>query len=240
MLLIGCSQENDGNTADNQNIDSNGTQEERPYDESIVGKTSDFTFEYSDTTIHGDTVYEVDFMEWSMNELDLAKFNNIERQGDTLIFHTKDSTLFLVNEYYDEEKHNYEAPRYRLVEYYNQVNVFELQVECYEYSYHVLVDMNSSDTLVTIGKPLFGHDGKLVFTSNVDLETQYTENGFEIFRLDENGFELIKSNLLDTWGIAKATWQDERTLLVLKATIDDRYDLHFKQGVVRMKVPESR
>ena len=236
LFLIGCSQENNVNTTNKQNIESN----EISQDEKVENKTDEFAFEYKDTTIKQKVEYQVDFMQWSMNELDLTKYNNIERQGDSLIFHIKDSILYIVNEYYNEERHNYEAPRYRLVEFYDQVNVVELQVECYEYSYHVLVDMNSADTLNTIGKPIFSRDGKVVFTSNVDLETQFTENGFEVFRMNENGFELVKTNLLDTWGVAKAKWIDSRTLLVLKATIDDNYDLHFKQGVVRLNIAECR
>ena len=204
--------------------------------EEVENELKNQYFSYKDTVFNGTYKYQMDFSIWLRDEKDFSQFEKIERNGDSLIFRTAKKRLVLVNEEFDEETQNFEAPAYRFVKFYEKANVAEVQVQAYEYSYHVLVDMNSGDSIVTYGKPLFNNDNSIIFASNVDLDVQYTENGFQIIKKDSNGFKLIKTILLNDWGIAKASWISKNRLLISKATIDEKYDKHYKPGVLSLDI----
>ena len=95
-----------------------------------------------------------------------------------------------------------------------------------------MVDFNTTDTIWTFGQPLFNHDNSLIFSANVDLESGYTENGFEIISKDSQGLTKLNTTLLDRWGVSKASWIAENRILVQKVTQDEKYNDVFTTGII--------
>ncbi len=239
LLFDSCSGEQATNRSDVSTVKvEEDTVEESPQDEPSELKvdTTKQCFQYRDTILSHNYKFQMDFMGWTIDEIDLSPYPNIERIEDTLIFRAEKSTVTLVNEEYIEEKQNFEAPRYSFVKFHEQANIAVVQVQVYEYSYHVLVDMFSGDTIITYGKPLFNKNNSLLFASNVDLDVQYTENGFQLIKKDSNGFKLLNTTILSDWAVAKASWIGKNRILISKAIIDDKYDMHYKTGVLTLDV----
>jgi hypothetical protein len=191
-------------------------------------------FTYKDSSINKNYKFQRNFDEWNFEEIDLSTYENIKRIGDSLIFYFPNSTFMLINEEYDEELENYEASDFKMVKFHEKQNIAEIHAICYEYSYYVLVDFNAADTIWTFGQPLFNRDNSLIFSANVDLESGYTENGFEIISKDPHGFTKLNTTLLDRWGVSKASWIAENRILVQKVTKDEKYNDVFTTGIITL------
>lgn len=191
-------------------------------------------FTYKDSLVSKNYKFQHNFEEWNFEEIDLSTYENIKRIGDSLIFNFPNSTFMLINEEYDEELENYEASDFKMVKFHEKQNIAEIHAICYEYSYYVLVDFNTADTIWTFGQPLFNRDNSLIFSANVDLESGYTENGFEIISKDSQGLTKLNTTLLDRWGVSKASWIAENRILVQKLTHDEKYNDVYTTGIITL------
>lgn len=192
------------------------------------------TYQLKDTILPEYFKFDFDFIDFQINEINLNEFSNVDRIDDTLFFKTDDTTIVLINSYFNEEEQNYDAAQYKIIAYHKEANIYELFVNSYEYYCYMLVDMNYANEIYTIGRPLFSEDLKYIFVSNVDLETQYTENGFELYNLERNGYVLVERVILDLWGIGKASWQNEHKLVISKVTLDEHYDEMFSPAILSL------
>ena len=237
LLFLSCSHQN---TIDNLNTKNSDNITINTSSISTMSDETNENFLYSDTTLSKDFDFEMDFNTWIVNEEDLSKYENLLRFGDTLKIKTEDTILLFINEAFDEEEQNYNASSYIFTELYNSSKIIELQVQAYEYSYHILVDLISGDTISTIGKPLYNENTSIIFCSNVDLEVGYTENGFQIIKKDSLGFNLIETNILDSWAISKSSWLSKNQLMVQKTTLDENYNFHYKNGFLTLPNIDSQ
>ena len=182
----------------------------------LKNKGNSNSYSYYDTIISGNVKFQKNFEIWIQGEKDFNFYKNIERIA------------------------NYGAPTYSFVELNDKANVAVVQVEAYEYSYHVLVDMNTGDTISLYGKPIFRKDNSIIFASNVDLESGYTENGFQVVVKNSKGFTLVNTTLLEYWGIAKASWLQKNKLLISKVTLDEKFNKHFRTGILNINLKECK
>ncbi|WP_053970621.1 hypothetical protein [Mangrovimonas sp. ST2L15] len=179
--------------------------------------------------------YDVDFSDWKTDEIDLSQFDFLHRVNDTLRIIARDTIIMIINEPYDEVKQNFEASDFIVAHVYLKESVVELQAVAYEYSYHVLADLKTGDTISSYGQPLFSKDGNFIFTSNVDLEVGYDDNGYQLIKLDSLGFTNIKTVDIVDWGIQKASWISKDSIIYSRVTLNNNYELSSKNEKMKIK-----
>ncbi|MDO5980378.1 hypothetical protein [Flavivirga spongiicola] len=179
--------------------------------------------------------FDTDFSDWKTDEVDLSQFEFLERTNDTLKIIARDTTIRLVNEYFDDEKQNYGASRFIVANVYPNHDVIELQAISYEYSYHVLAYLKTGDTIFSYGKPMFSKDGKYIFTSNVDLNAGFDDNGYQIIKLDSLGFKNVKTVDIENWGIQKASWIGTDSIVYSKVTLNENYGFDTEVKKIKIK-----
>ena len=179
--------------------------------------------------------FDTDFSDWRIDEIDLSQFEFLERVHDTLKIIARDTTIRLVNEHFDEVKQNYGASNFIVANVYPSHNVIELQATSYEYSYHVLAYLKTGDTIFSYGKPMFSEDGKYIFTSNVDLNAGFDDNGYQLIKLDSLGFKNIKTVDIENWGIQKASWIGVDSIVCSKVTLNEDYDFDTEIKKIKIK-----
>ncbi len=180
-------------------------------------------------------IYDMDFSDWKIDEIDLSLYEFLKRDKDTLKIVAKDTTILMVNEHFDEDKENYGASNFSVAHVYLDQSVVELQAIAFEYSYHVLADLKTGDTIFSYGQPMFSKDGEYIFTSNVDLDVAFDDNGYQLIKRDSLGFTTVKTVDIEDWGIQKASWISNDSIAYSKVTMNENYESSFEDRKMKIK-----
>jgi len=128
----------------------------------------------------------------------------------------------LINEPYLEDESNYaENVSYHYV---NSIgDYWQVDALCYEYNFTVLVNQYTGDTINTIAPGPISPSKRFIICSNVDLETQYTENGIELFELKNNHHSKIGFTEITNWGLFQIEWITDNKLKAIKVDMTENY-----------------
>ena len=225
LFLIGCKDQQKSIQ------EKNKTRIDTLTENKIGSKTAPIILENEKAIVN----YDTDFSDWKIDEIDLTPYSFLNRKNDTLILTARDTIILLVNEYYDEFKENYGASSFSVAHVYPHYNIVELQATAYEYSYHILADLHTGDTIFSYGQPMFSNNGKYIFTSNVDLEIGYDDNGYQLITVDSLGFNTLKTVTLEGWGIQKASWISADSIAFSKVTLNENYELNSENKKMKLK-----
>lgn len=239
FYLVSCSQSNEKDSADISQMKKTEQQDSLPKVENRIKEIESNViktdwYEYRDTIISDSVIFDVDLSSWKIEE-NFSNDSLAYRIEDTLFIRCKDHTVALIDEVFDETLENFDASQYLLSGLYPQWNLAEVSVLQYEYDFYVLVDLNTGDTLHSIGKALMSPSLDYIFSPNEDLEVGFTYNGYEVFKSIDGHYKRIKMVLIDDWGITQAKWMNENELLIQKKTIDDQYNAKYQYGVLKLK-----
>lgn len=201
-------------------------------------ETNFMHFEFRDSTFEYADLSGIYFPEYNWVEANLEELDGISRSGDTLSIDTEVGSIQLVNSVYNELLENYEAANFKLLSLDSEHKIIDLGADSYEWSSHLWIDLETGRQLETNGAPIFSPDGSLIFCSNVDLETNFTQNGFEVYQRTHDGFIALGTMHELDWTIARATWINNRTLSVVKATVDDKYQEIFQSGLLTLELKD--
>ncbi|MEX1001964.1 MAG: hypothetical protein WDZ35_07605 [Crocinitomicaceae bacterium] len=161
--------------------------------------------------------------------------NYIIKISDTLTFPLGNGEYFkLVDVPYNEDDSNFsEAVSYHYV---NSIgNYWQVDALCYEYNFTILVNKQSGDTIQTIAPGPISPSKNLILCSNVDLETQYTENGIELYELHKNTHTKIGFKEIANWGLFEIEWISDNKLKALKVDMTEDYNYELRNVTIELK-----
>jgi len=164
---------------------------------------------------------------------DHADTNNcITKTLDTLTFLLENGEYFkLIDVPYNEDESNFsEQVSYHYV---NSIgNYWQVDAICYEYNFTILINKYSGDTLQTIAPGPISPSKNLLICSNVDLETQYTENGIELYELKNNTHNKIGFKEISEWGIFEMEWISDNKLKALKVDMTKEFNYELRNVTI--------
>ena len=165
---------------------------------------------------------------------ELPDTSRVIKNPDSLTFLLKNGTKFSLKDvgYLEDESNFLETVSYHYV---NSIgNYWQVDALCYEYNYTVLINQYSGDTINTIAPGPISPSKRLMLCSNVDLESQYTENGIEIFELSDNRHTKIGFTEILNWGLFEIEWISDTRLKAVKVDMTEKYDYELRNVVIEL------
>jgi hypothetical protein len=243
LVTYGCSNdpEMDANAQKNEIVNVSDLEDEEQ------GISTNIQEKFSDTISIGnydliinqtDTIVRlIDYpnSKLSYYKKDLTDTNNyVTKMSDTLTFLLENGEHFkLVDVPYNEDDSNFsEAVTYHYV---NSIgNYWQVDALCYEYNFTILVNKHSGDTIQAIAPGPISPSKNLILCSNVDLETQYTENGLELYELKKNAHIKIGFKEIANWGIFEMEWISDNKLKALKVDMTEEYNYELRNITIEI------
>ncbi len=135
-------------------------------------------------------------------------------------FSTTDSTLTLFlenNEKIILPKWDKELDLgYNFENYFPQTNYILLYVQYYEGNGWMLVNRKNGFKRFMHGQPYFSPDNKSILTASVDLEADYSFNGIEYYKLQNDTLTKILELKIKDWGPEKIKWTSNSSAVIAK------------------------
>lgn len=172
---------------------------------------------------------------WLKEDSLMQFFPKVSRNGDSLLFETVENGLVVLEDIPFLNDDDIDCAFYSFQGDVNGSDFWELFATGYEFHWSVLVSKKTGKMSEMSGRPTFSPDQKWLLTGNTDLEAAFTDNGFELYSLEND--EIIEVGHVDplNWGPMSLKWLNNREILVTAGMIDySTYDMSFKNVVLTM------
>jgi hypothetical protein len=170
---------------------------------------------------------------------------NILSSNEYSVIKSKDRVLTLeldgrkTKVYKDERNDLYDKPKdpltgwddiveynkvYKFSDFYEDINSYLIRVELYEAGYYLLVNKTTGEDVIVPGKIIISSKKDRFISSNSDVVSGFSENGFEIFKLENNHFIKEMELYPENWGPAYVIWSGVDEVTVYKEIYSDSSD----------------
>lgn len=160
----------------------------------------------------------------------------VRRQGSRLVFKCREGKeAILENRLTDGEDH----VEYKYLGQLQDQGYYVISANFYEWYNYFLINELNGDTTVMRGLPVLSPNGKWILSGNADLVAGFTENGYELYRITNDGLMLLGTRELITWGPEATYWKNDSELLVRRIVIDTLTPSTERKDYIRMKLRDE-
>lgn len=160
----------------------------------------------------------------------------VRRQGHKLFFKCRNGKeAMLENKLTDDEDH----AEYKYLGQLSDKGYYVIAANFYEWYNYFLISEANGDTTVLRGLPSVSPDGKMLLSGNADLIAGFTDNGYELYRLTNEGPMLLGSRELLTWGPESTYWTNDSELMVRRIVIDTLAPNSERKEYIKMRVKSN-
>jgi hypothetical protein len=133
---------------------------------------------------------------------------------------------------------NREETDFSFENYFQELKLLLFRVQWGEGNNYAIIDFTNGKKTYIIGQPFFSPDKKFMVTINCDIEAQYSNNGFELFKVVNRDFKKIWSYDPTTWGPVDIKWIDNSTMTSKNHKLDT-LDGQIKSTYTKIKVKRN-
>lgn len=157
----------------------------------------------------------------------------VRRQGLKLLFKCRNGReAVLENRLTEGEDH----VEYEYLGQLHDESYYVVSANFYEWYNYFLINQANGDTVVLRGLPILSPNGKMILSGNADLFAGFTDNGYELYRVTNDGLMLLGTRELLTWGPEATYWQNDSELMVQRIVIDTLAPNSERKEFIRMKM----
>lgn len=156
----------------------------------------------------------------------------VKRNGDTLFFVTASGVATLTNVNADDDS-------YSQYSYYGKIPGTDQYLTLglfYEWYNYFLISSKTGDTTILWGAPEVSPDKKLLITANADLEAGFTNNGLQLFGLEDGNIVSAGEKLIDEWGPEEIRWVNNNQAIAKMVFISSDGKITYRYGYVRLTI----
>lgn len=113
-------------------------------------------------------------------------------------------------------------------------NYWQLKALCYEYHFTVIMNQITGDTIRSIAPGAFSPSNDLLFCSNIDMESQFTPNGIEIYELSKGYHSKIGFARISNWGLKDLVWISDTKLTATRVDVTDRMTYELRNVTIEL------
>lgn len=150
----------------------------------------------------------------------LAKDTSVTRIGSDLYIRLANNKQLILSSNSVDDGDAY--IRFKFTGDYPAIKRKGFEVTYYEADGFELVNPENGDTLLTWTAPVISPDKKYFICATQDLIEGYNPNGFQLFEVNNNDIKLTGEVHLRKWGMEKAQWIDNKTIISTYQTEQDR------------------
>lgn len=87
------------------------------------------------------------------------------------------------------------------------------RVQWYEGNNYAVIDLTNGKKAYMLGRPCLSSDSKLLISTNCDIESSYSQNGFQLFEFVNRQLKIIWEYDPGSWGPEDVKWVDDNTIV---------------------------
>lgn len=160
----------------------------------------------------------------------------VRRQGHKLFFKCENGKeAVLENRLTDGEDH----VEYTYLGQLSDKSYYVISANFYEWYNYFLINEVNGDTTWLRGLPILSPNGKMILSGNADLIAGFTDNGYELYRITNDGLMLLGTRELLTWGPEATYWKNDSELMVRRIVIDTLAPNSERKEYIKMSVKEE-
>ncbi len=131
----------------------------------------------------------------------------IDSTTRTVILQNGTKKILTPNAVYDEAGYTFEKE-------FKKLNLLLFRVQWYEGNSYFLLNTKTGERTYTIGRVYINPNNTLMISINDDIEAGYSYNGFELFKIEENGNLKKLWELSTSWAPKKIKWLNNYSFIV--------------------------
>lgn len=158
----------------------------------------------------------------------------VKRSGDTLTFKIANGKKVTLADNKNTDGDEYAD--YDYMGYLTDIKHFVVFGAFYEWYNYLLISEKTGDTILLRGEPVLSPDKKLLVSGNLDLVAGFTENGFELYSVENATLKLIGKKELSSWGPQELKWKNNTELWVERSVMDSVTAAHEYTDYARLLI----
>ncbi|WP_243349475.1 hypothetical protein [Parabacteroides sp. FAFU027] len=148
----------------------------------------------------------------------------IHLQNNQIIFLKNDST----------EQH---SPFYHeYIKTLSHIPYVHVNAQYSEYSYELFINLKNGTKMELWEPPLFSPSKKYFVCASSDLIACFEENGIQLYKEKNGGFDKVFEKEILDWGPDEVKWENDSCLVIKRAKVDKTENLQFDYVRLRLKI----
>lgn len=165
----------------------------------------------------------------------LIKDCSVEIEIDSLSrivrFQNGQKQILTPNYTFDEAGYTYEKE-------FKDLDLLLFRVQWFEGNNYFLFNTKTGEKTYTIGRVYFNPDNTLLISINDDIDPGYSENGFQLFKIEKNGSLKEIWKFSPSWAPENIKWIDSSNLIVSGYYYSEQEDWKYKRIYKKIMINE--